>query len=103
MHVKQVRVSHVPDWFCSHAFRRSLDIFLPGFGDSPAEFLIRFPMPCIEAVIPSHLEMFIRDMPDEKEKEIQYALKVSIIKTAASIKEKVSFRYYRLAKGIIGE
>ena len=30
------------------------------------------------------------------------ALKVSIIKTAAPIKKKVSFRYYRLAKGIIG-
>ena len=30
------------------------------------------------------------------------ALKVSIIKTAAPIKEKVGFSYYRLAKGIIG-
>jgi hypothetical protein len=30
------------------------------------------------------------------------ALKVSVIKTAAPIKEKVGFRYYRLAKGIIG-
>ena len=30
------------------------------------------------------------------------ALKVSIIKTAAPIKERVGFSYYRLAKGIIG-
>lgn len=30
------------------------------------------------------------------------ALKLSIIKTAAPIKEKVHFCYYRLAKGIIG-
>ena len=30
------------------------------------------------------------------------ALKVSIIKTAAPIKEKVYFSYYRLAKGVIG-
>lgn len=42
------------------------------FRDSPAEFLVRFPMPCIEAVISSHLEMFIRDMPDEKGNKIQY-------------------------------
>ena len=30
------------------------------------------------------------------------ALKVSIIRTAASVKEKVLFCYYRLAKGISG-
>jgi len=30
------------------------------------------------------------------------ALKVSIIHTAAPIKEKVQFQYYRLAKGISG-
>lgn len=45
---------------------------MPGFGDSPAEFLIRFPVPCVESVITSHLEMLFGDMLDEKGDEIQY-------------------------------
>ena len=35
-------------------------------------------------------------------KSESHALKVSIIQTAAPIKEKVNFCYYRLAKGIAG-
>lgn len=35
-------------------------------GDSPAEFLIGFPMPCIEPIITGHLEMLFRDMLDEE-------------------------------------
>ncbi len=43
-----------------------------GAGDCPAEFLIRFPVSCIEPIIPGHLEIFFGDMLDEKGDEIQY-------------------------------
>lgn len=35
-------------------------------GDCPAEFLIGFPMPCIEPIITGHLEMLFRDMLDDE-------------------------------------
>ena len=43
-----------------------------GFGDCLAEFFIRFPMPCIEPIIPGHLEMLFRDMLNEKGNESEY-------------------------------
>ena len=45
---------------------------MSGFWDSLAELLIRFPVPCIEPIITSHLEMLFRDMLDEKGNEIHY-------------------------------
>ena len=45
---------------------------MSGSWDSPAELFIRFPVPCIEPVITSHLEMLFRDMLDEKGNEIHY-------------------------------
>lgn len=35
-------------------------------GDCPAEFLVGFPMPCIEPIITGHLEMLFRDMLDKE-------------------------------------
>lgn len=45
---------------------------MSGFRDNLAEFLIKFPVPRVEAVIAGHLEMFFGDMLDEKGDEIHY-------------------------------
>jgi len=39
---------------------------VPGFWDCTAEFFVRFAVPCIEAVITSHLEMLFRYMLDQQ-------------------------------------
>lgn len=34
-------------------------------GNGPVKFFINFPVPCINAAVADHFEMFFRDMPDE--------------------------------------
>ena len=39
-------------------------------GNGPVEFFINFPVPCINAAVADHFEMFFRDMPDETSYEL---------------------------------
>lgn len=45
---------------------------MSGFRDSPAEFFVRFTMPCIETVITGHLEVLFRYMLDKQRDEVHY-------------------------------